>query len=124
MTDPIKKIAFLGTGLMGAPMVRRLLDAGFLVRVWNRTQAKTDALVALGATRGATPAETASGSDVVALCLLDASAVEAALFCREGVAHSATPPPLLIDFSTIGPGPTRELAARLGADCATRWVDA
>jgi 3-hydroxyisobutyrate dehydrogenase len=124
MTDPIKKIAFLGTGLMGAPMVLRLLEAGYHVCVWNRTQAKTDALTALGATRGSTPAEAANGCDVVALCLSDALAVEAALFSSEGVARSAKPPPLLVDFSTIGPGPTRELAARLAADCATRWVDA
>src|SRR5271170_2704646 len=104
----IKKLAFIGAGLMGAPMIRRLLKAGFEVRVWNRTSAKSEPLVAAGALRAGSPAEAASGSDAALLCLSDASAIEAALFSNQGVVHSAIPPSQLVDFSTIGPGPTLE----------------
>jgi 2-hydroxy-3-oxopropionate reductase len=50
------RIAVLGTGLMGAPMARRLCEAGHQVQVWNRTRAKAEALLAFGATVHDTPA--------------------------------------------------------------------
>jgi 3-hydroxyisobutyrate dehydrogenase len=120
----VKKLAFIGAGLMGAPMIRRLLKAGFEVRVWNRTPAKSESLVTAGALRAASPAEAASGSDAALLCLSDATAIETALFSDQGVVHSAIPPPQLVDFSTIGPGPTLEFAARLYSRSGTSWVDA
>jgi 3-hydroxyisobutyrate dehydrogenase len=122
--NTIKKLAFMGAGLMGVPMIRRLLKAGFEVRVWNRTPAKSEPLLSAGALHAASPAEAASGSDAVLLCLSDATAVETVLFSDQGVAHGAIPPPRLVDFSTIGPGPTLELAARLYARSGTSWVDA
>jgi 3-hydroxyisobutyrate dehydrogenase len=120
----VKKLAFIGAGLMGAPMIRRLLKAGFEVRVWNRTPAKIEPLVTAGALRAASPAEAASGSDAALLCLSDATAIETALFSDQGVVHGAIPPSQLVDFSTIGPGPTLEFAARLYARSGTSWVDA
>ena len=57
------KLAFCGLGLMGAPMVRRLLAAGHEVRVWNRTAAKAAPLLTLGAQPAATPAQAAAGAD-------------------------------------------------------------
>ena len=120
----VKKLAFIGAGLMGSPMIRRLLRTGFEVRVWNRTPTKIEPLVTMGALRAASPAEAASGSDAVLLCLSDATAIETALFADQGVVHSASPPPQLVDFSTIGPGPTLEFAARLYARSGTSWVDA
>jgi 3-hydroxyisobutyrate dehydrogenase len=124
MTSSVKKLAFIGAGLMGAPMIRRLLRAGFEVRVWNRTASKSDALVSEGALRAASPAEAAAGADVVLLCLADVPAIESALFSEQGVVHAANPPRCLVDFSTIGPAPTLEFAARLQAGCGTSWVDA
>ena len=50
--DAIRKLAFIGTGLMGAPMVRRLLSAGLKVRVWNRSPEKLKALIDAGAECG------------------------------------------------------------------------
>jgi 3-hydroxyisobutyrate dehydrogenase-like beta-hydroxyacid dehydrogenase len=120
----IKKLAFIGAGLMGAPMIRRLLKAGFEVRIWNRTPAKSEPLVAVGALPAASPAEAASGADAVLLCLSDAKALETVLFSEQGVVHSEMPPALLVDFSTVGPGPTLEFAARLHARTGTSWVDA
>src|SRR5262245_57806179 len=58
-------IAFLGTGIMGAPMARNLLRAGFEVRVWNRTREKAEPLAQDGATVASSPADAAAGADFV-----------------------------------------------------------
>jgi 3-hydroxyisobutyrate dehydrogenase-like beta-hydroxyacid dehydrogenase len=122
--NPIRTIGFIGTGLMGAPMVRNLLAAGFGVRVWNRTHAKLERLIEHGAQATATPAEAGDGADVVCVCVTDKAAVDAVLFGREGAVYSARAPALLVDFSTIGPDATLALAQRLRAQCGASWVDA
>jgi len=109
---------------MGAPMVRRLLAAGLRVRVWNRTRSKIRELIDGGAESAPSAADAASGADAVFLCVTDAAAVDAVLFAEGGVAGAADPPPLLVDFSTIGPDATIACAQRLRAKCATSWVDA
>lgn len=123
-TQRIARAAFIGAGLMGAPMVRRLLAAGIAVRVWNRTHAKLAPLIDAGAVPAASPADAVADTETVCLCLTDATAVETVLFGEDGVARAATPPSLLVDFSTIGPEATRACAARLRAICRTSWVDA
>jgi 3-hydroxyisobutyrate dehydrogenase-like beta-hydroxyacid dehydrogenase len=123
-TNLIARAAFIGTGLMGAPMARRLLDAGFSVRAWNRTRAKLAPIIGAGAVAAASPADAASHTDVVCLCLTDALAVESVLFGEDGVVRAVNPPPLLVDFSTIGPEATRIYAQRLRALCPTSWIDA
>ena len=70
-----RSIAFIGTGLMGGPMARRLLGAGFSVTVWNRSADKAEALVADGAVLAASPAEAAKGADIVITMLSDGKAV-------------------------------------------------
>lgn len=121
---PIRTLGFLGAGLMGAPMVRHLLGAGFRVRAWNRTRAKLDPLMRAGADAAATPAEAASGADALCLCVTDQAAVEAALFGPDGAASAPVFPALVVDFSTIGPAATLALAARLRLRCGASWVDA
>ena len=81
--DSVRDVAFIGTGLMGGPMVHRLLGAGFAVRVWNRTSNKLEPLLAAGAVRAASPAEAAEGADAICVCLANASAAEAVLFGDE-----------------------------------------
>jgi 3-hydroxyacyl-CoA dehydrogenase len=66
-TDRIERVAFLGTGMMGAPMAERLVAAGLEVAVWNRTPSKAAPLEALGARLAATPEEAARNAQ--ALCL-------------------------------------------------------
>jgi 3-hydroxyisobutyrate dehydrogenase len=122
--DGVRTLGFIGTGVMGAPMVKRLLGAKFTVRVWNRSPGKLEPLVAAGAQAADTPAGAVGGCDAVLLCLSDAAAVEAALFGDRGVAHAASPPGVLIDFSTIGPKATHTLAERLRSACGMGWVDA
>lgn len=119
-----RTLAFIGTGVMGAPMVQRLLRAGFSVRAWNRSPDKLEPLVAAGALSANSPAAAAEGCDAVLLCLSDAAAVEAAVFGAGGVADAKDGVEILIDFSTIGPVATQTLAPRLRAACGANWIDA
>jgi len=108
----MKRIAFLGTGLMGAPMVRRLLAAGFPVTVWNRAPEKAQALSADGATVAESPAEAVAGAEVVFTMLSDGHAVRDVLFAR-GVAEALAPAAVIIDTSSITPQMAREHARQL-----------
>lgn len=117
------RLGYLGTGLMGGPMVLNLLKAGYEVTVWNRTAAKCDEAVAAGARRADSPADLARGSDVVMACLTNAAAVEAVLFGPDGVA-AVDGPQLFVDFSSMDPEQTRTFGARLRAANAMGWVDA
>ncbi len=110
----LPSIAFLGTGLMGAPMVRRLLGAGFKVTVWNRDMSKAEALRSAGADVAATPADAARGVDVAFTMLSDGKAVEEVLF-TSGCADALRPGTVLVDTSSIAPPIAKDHAARLAA---------
>lgn len=117
------RIGYLGTGLMGLPMVLNLLKAGYPVTVWNRTSEKAEPAVGEGALLAATPADLAKQSDVVMCCLTSAPAVEAVFFGDEGVS-SVTGPTILIDFSSMDPELTKTFGDRLRASNGMGWVDA
>ena len=117
-------IGFIGTGLMGAPMVRRLLDAGYAVHIWNRSDDKSDALQKAGASVRSSPADVARHADIVCLCVTDATAVEAVVFGELGVVHGARRNTILVDFSSIKPDATRSMAERLFDVSDMHWVDA
>jgi 2-hydroxy-3-oxopropionate reductase len=116
-------VAFCGLGLMGAPMVRRLLQAGHAVTVWNRSPGKLAPLLQAGARAAPTPAAAAAGARAVLLCVYDAAAVESVVFGTDGLART---PGLrwLADHSSIDPDTTRDFARRLKAQCGADWVDA
>lgn len=116
-------IAFLGTGLMGAPMAARLAGAGYRVVAWNRTGAKVAPLIEVGVIAAEMPAEAIVDADFICLALADSAAAEAVLFGKQGVATAGRPTQLLIDFSTLDPVKTRDLATRLQAQCGVRWID-
>lgn len=116
-------LGFCGLGLMGAPMVRRLLAAGHLVKVWNRSPDKVTPLLALGAVAASTPVDAATGVDGVLMCLFDASACEAVVFGPDGIAQ-AKGLPWLVDHSSIDPAATRVLATRLQQANGADWIDA
>src|ERR1700689_4256798 len=82
-----EKLGYLGLGMMGLPMSRRLIKAGHDVTVWNRSSAKAAALVEAGAKAAAWPREVASTAGVIFMCLTDAAAVEAVVFGRDGLAE-------------------------------------
>ncbi len=105
------KIAFLGTGLMGAPMCRCLLKAGFELTVWNRSAAKAEALQANGATLAATPADAVADAVVVITMLSDGPAVAEVMF-EQGVAAAIAEGATRIDMSSIGANEAMDHAER------------
>ena len=108
----MERVGFVGTGIMGAPMARNALKAGFQVTVTNRTLARAEPLAKDGATVVKTPREVAERSDVVVTMVPNTPHVEAAVFGPDGVAAGARDGLLLIDMSTISPTVTREFAER------------
>jgi 3-hydroxyisobutyrate dehydrogenase-like beta-hydroxyacid dehydrogenase len=117
------KLAFCGLGLMGEPMVKRLLAAGHTVHVWNRTPAKAQALIELGADWCDTPAQAASDVDGVLMCLLNTAAVEQVVFGPEGLVHARNLR-WLVDHSSVPPEQTRAWSQRLQLACQADWLDA
>ncbi|MDX0718674.1 NAD-binding protein [Sinorhizobium medicae] len=115
-------IAFLGTGLMGAPMARRLSRAGFPVTVWNRDAAKATPLAADGAKIAASPADAVAGARVVFTMLTNGDAVSDVLFER-GVADALPEGAVVVDCSSIAPPIAREHALKL-AERGIRHLDA
>jgi len=109
-----KQAAFIGLGALGTPMATNLLRAGWNLTVHNRSREREQSLASQGAQRAATPAAAAAAAQLLCLCLSDDSAVSAVLL--EGAAaaiHGLAPGSLVIDFSTIAPITSEELAARL-----------
>src|SRR3954447_15330181 len=114
MPEPIKRVAFLGMGIMGSRMAANVARAGFELTVWNRTREKAEAVAdATGAELAATPSQAASGADAVITMVVDSPQVEAVLLGDNGAASSLGDGALVIDMSTIAPGASRDLAERL-----------
>ncbi len=108
------RIAFIGIGLMGLPMAKRLCEAGLQPHVWNRTRAKAEPLAALGAQVHDTLAEAGHQADVVVTMLEDGKVVESVLFA-DGLAQALQSGSLLIDMSSIQPAQARSHGQRLAA---------
>ena len=104
------KIAFLGTGLLGAPMAARLHDAGVRVRAWNRTAARAAPLRETGVNVVDDVREAVSGAEATLLMLADAPAINTVL-ATQGVAQ-ALRGQTLVQMGTIAPGESRDLANR------------
>lgn len=113
-------VAFIGAGVMGASMAGHLLKAGAAVRVYTRTKAKADALVAAGASWAAGPAEAARGARVVITMVGYPSDVEEVYLGPAGVVAAAEPGAVLIDATTSDPA----LAERIAAAAAARGLKA
>src|SRR3954452_285289 len=97
------RIGVIGLGTMGAPMARHLLAAGHEVTVHNRTREREEPLAKLGAKRAATPAEAATGADVVLTCVSDSPDLLDVLFGESGVAEGLGPGAVVVDCSTVSP---------------------
>ena len=110
----MERVGFVGTGIMGAPMARNAMKAGFPVTVTNRTPSRAAPLAKDGVTVVATPREVAERSDIVVTMVPNTPDVEAAVFGPDGAAAGARDGLLLIDMSTISPAATRAFAARAG----------
>lgn len=109
----VKKIGFIGLGIMGMPMARNLLKAGFDVTVYNRTVSKAQRLANEGARKVNTPGELAEDSSVIITMVSDTPDVESVILGENGIIESIKPDSVVIDMSTISPQATRKIAARL-----------
>ncbi|WOE80903.1 NAD(P)-dependent oxidoreductase [Pseudomonas protegens] len=124
MMSALPSLGFAGIGLMGLPMCRRLLAAGYELTVWNRNPQKCAPLVAAGARQVATPAQLCEHADLVLLCLANTEVVREVVFAADGIAQGARAGQLLLDLSSLEPTATREMAAALARDTGMAWVDA
>ncbi len=117
-------LGFAGIGLMGLPMCRRLLAAGYPLVVWNRNREKCAPLLEAGAQLAETPARLCEAADLVLLCLANTEVVREVVFGAEGIAQGARAGQLLVDLSSLEPTATREMAAQLASSTGMGWVDA
>lgn len=98
-----EKIGFVGTGVMGASMVRHLLNAGHEVHVYNRTKKKTDSLVEAGAIWQESPAEVMKQSNVIITIVGYPTDVEETYFGEKGILNAVKSGDVLIDMTTSQP---------------------
>ncbi|MFM9956030.1 MAG: NAD(P)-dependent oxidoreductase [Opitutaceae bacterium] len=114
------RIAFLGLGLMGGGMARRLLGAGFAVTVFNRNPARAEPLAAAGARVAGSPREAAAGAEVVFSMVADDAASRAMWLGPDGAIAGAARGAVLVECSTLTVAWVQELAkaaAAAGAEC-------
>jgi 3-hydroxyisobutyrate dehydrogenase-like beta-hydroxyacid dehydrogenase len=112
----MKRIGFTGTGLMGLPMARRLLEGGYSLTVWNRTAEKAKPLLEAGAVWADSPKTAAQVSDVVITMVTDSEASEEVICGKSGVLQGAHPGLILIDMGSIAPEVSRSIAIRAKAE--------
>ncbi|NBG93644.1 NAD(P)-dependent oxidoreductase [Pseudomonas sp. 9.1(2019)] len=116
-------VGFIGTGIMGKPMARNLLQAGYPVRAWNRSPAKAQELAAHGAEVLPTPALAAKGAQVLVCMLSDGPTCDEVLFGEGGAARVLAPGALVIVMSSIAVDSAVE-QARQCADLGLHYLDA
>ncbi|WP_047864251.1 2-hydroxy-3-oxopropionate reductase [Rubrobacter aplysinae] len=108
-----EKIGFIGLGIMGAPMARNLVEAGYDVTVYNRSRGAVDELEKAGATGASSPREVAGASDVIITMLPDSPQVREVVEDEGGILAGIESGALVVDMSTISPVVTEELAAKI-----------
>jgi len=116
-------VAFIGTGIMGKPMARNLLQAGYPVRAWNRSPAKAQELAAHGADILSTPALATKGAQVLVCMLSDGPTCDEVLFGEGGAARVLAPGALVIVMSSIAVDSAVEQARQCAA-LGLRYLDA
>jgi 3-hydroxyisobutyrate dehydrogenase-like beta-hydroxyacid dehydrogenase len=117
-------IAYVGVGLMGLPMVKRLVPLGYAVRAYDVVAKQVEAACDAGAIAATSPADAARDADFVLLNLPTTEAVETAVFEADGVASALKSPQLVVDFSTVKVDKGRAFAARLREATGCGWIDA
>src|SRR5229473_1805888 len=116
-------IAFIGTGNMGLPMLANLLKKGFSATAYDIVPAALARAVAQGAARAASPAEAAAAGEMVITILPSSGNVDSAYLGAGGILGGVAEGRLCVDMSTIDPGTSQRVAARL-AERGVRFVDA
>jgi 2-hydroxy-3-oxopropionate reductase len=110
MTTPNRTIAFIGLGIMGAPMAAHLVDAGYDVVGHNLSRLAVDVLVERGGRAATDTADAVREADVVITMVPDSPDVEDLVFAEDGILANAKPGTLHIDCSTIRPDVSRRIA--------------
>ncbi len=108
-----ERVGFIGLGIMGKPMARNLMDAGYELTVYNRSPEKAEELGEGGATVATSPKEVAQQSDITITMLPDSPDVRNVVVGEDGVLEGIREGSLVVDMSTISPVVTEELAAKV-----------
>ena len=116
----MKKVGFVGVGIMGKPMARNLLKAGFELTVHDRFKPPVDELVSAGAREADSPSACADGMDVVVTMLPDSTDSETVILGDNGVLAGARKGATIVDMSSIAPAMSQKIAAA----CAAKGIDA
>lgn len=108
----MKKIGFIGLGIMGKPMARNLLKAGYSLTVYDIVPERMDDVVEAGAKAGSSSKEVAEKSEIVITMLPNSPDVKEAVLAKKGVLEGAKPGTILIDMSSIAPLASKEVAEK------------
>jgi len=109
------ELGYVGLGVMGSSVTRRLLDAGHTVHVWNRTREKAEPLLEAGAQWADSPREVAERADIVFTMVTNTAAVRAVFEGDDGILAGLTPGKIYVDMSTASPANSRALAEQVEA---------
>jgi 2-hydroxy-3-oxopropionate reductase len=109
----MKKIGFIGLGIMGRPMAKNLIKAGYDLIVYDINKEAVKELVEFGAKEGTSPQNIAENSEVIFTMLPNSPEVKEVVLGKDGVIEGARPGQVLIDMSSIAPLVSREIAGRL-----------
>jgi len=107
-----EKIGFIGLGIMGKPMAKSLLKAGYKLIVHNRSKSPVEELAGMGAERGESPKEVAEKSDIIITMLPDSPDVEKVILGENGLLNGAKKGSVIIDMSSIAPLVSRKIAEK------------
>lgn len=113
-----KKIAFIGTGVMGSSIVKHLLRGGYDVSLFTRTKQKAEVLIGLGATWAATAGQATANADIVLTMVGYPADVEEVYYSAEGVLANAREGMVFIDMTTSSPA----LAKRIATDAQMKGI--
>ncbi len=116
------EVGYVGLGVMGTSIVRRLLAGGHEVTVWNRTREKAQPLLDGGARWADSPREVAAAGDMVFTMVTNTAAVRAVTEGEEGILAGLRPGAIYVDMSTASPANTRALAERV-AEAGASMLD-
>lgn len=107
------KIGFIGLGIMGKPMAKNLLKAGYSLVVYDIVKAAVDELTAAGAEQGSSPKDVAQKTDLIITMLPNSPHVKEAVLGKNGVAEGIKTGTILVDMSSIAPLASKEIAEKL-----------
>ena len=107
-------IGFIGLGIMGKPMAKNLIKAGYPLIVYNRTQSKAEELVSMGADLQDSPKEVSANASIIITIVSDSPEVESVILGKNGIIEGVKEDSVVIDMSSISPITTLKIAKELG----------